>query len=369
MYGMIQVDNCKKVFVINTILGNQEDMSMKKIMRPTNNVGSLLESGFAFNYDDLTLVPRVVSTLQHRTDARPEIRLGPFQLALPLIGSPMPDVCGEKMCRVLSQEGALGILHRFQSIESQQHEFELVHHQDDIDTPAVGTAIGITGDYQERFRTLYASGCRLFCLDTANGAHLQVKHAMGWIRGQASDVFLLAGNVASAEAFSALEEWGADAIRVGIAGGSVCETRSETGVFLPTPYAVAEAAMVRKRALIVGDSGVRTPADFCKLLALGADAVMVGSALAGTKEAPGQVIVMDGKKYKIMRGAASFSVQQQSGNASPGYVEGTETLVPYRDTVTAVLHRYLAGLQSSMSYMNACTLDEYRRNVAFMLLL
>ena len=70
-----------------------------------------------------------------------------------------------------------------------------------------------------------------------------------------------------------------------------------------------------------------------------------------------------------MRGAASFSVQQQSGNASPGYVEGTETLVPYRDTVTAVLHRYLAGLQSSMSYMNACTLDEYRRNVAFMLLL
>jgi IMP dehydrogenase len=114
---------------------------------------------------------------------------------------------------------------------------------------------------------------------------------------------------------------------------------------------------------------VRTPADFCKLLALGADAVMVGSALAGTKEAPGNVISMEGKKYKVMRGAASFSVQQQSGNASPGYVEGTETLVPYRDTVTTVLHRYLAGLQSSMSYMNARTLDAYRHNVAFMLLL
>ena len=79
-------------------------MSMKKIARSEVNVGSLLESGFAFNYDDLTLVPRIVSTLQHRADARPEIRLGPFQLALPLIGSPMPDVCGEKMCRVLSQE-------------------------------------------------------------------------------------------------------------------------------------------------------------------------------------------------------------------------------------------------------------------------
>jgi IMP dehydrogenase len=344
-------------------------MSLKKIERSEVSVGNLLESGFAFNYDHLTLVPRIVSTLQHRADARPEIQVGPFRLALPLIGSPMPDVCGEKMCSVLSQEGALGILHRFQPIESQQHEFELVHHQSDTEAPAVGAAIGITGDYQERFQALYTAGCRLFCLDTANGAHLQVKQAMGWIRGQAADVFLLAGNVASAEAFSVLEEWGADAIRVGIAGGSVCETRTETGVFLPTPYAVAEAVMVRKRALIIGDSGIRTPADFCKLLALGADAVMVGSVLAGTKEAPGHVIAMDGKKYKVMRGAASFSVQQQSGNASPGYVEGTETLVPYRDTVTAVLHRYLAGLQSSMSYMDACTLDEYRRNVSFKLLL
>jgi len=342
---------------------------MKKVTSSAVGVSSLLESGFAFNYDHLTLVPRIVSTLQHRADARPEMQFGPFQLALPLIGSPMPDVCGGEMCQILAREGALGILHRFQPIESQQHEFELVHHQGDVDTPAIGAAIGITGDYRERFQALYAAGCHLFCLDTANGAHLQVENAMGWIRGQASDVFLLAGNVSSAEAFSALEDWGADAIRVGIAGGSVCETRTETGVFLPTPYAVAEAVMVRKRALIIGDSGVRTPADFCKLLALGADAVMVGSALAGTKEAPGHIITMDGKKYKVMRGAASFSVQQQSGNASPGYVEGTETLVPYRDTVTTVLHRYLAGLQSSMSYMNARTLDEYRRNVAFMLLL
>src|SRR5439155_822847 len=83
--------------------------------------------------------------------AQPEMRLGPFQLTLPLIGSPMPDVCGEKMCQVLAQEGALGILHRFQPIASQQHEFELVHHQDDIDAPAVGAAIGITGDYRGSF--------------------------------------------------------------------------------------------------------------------------------------------------------------------------------------------------------------------------
>src|SRR5213595_2116630 len=111
-------------------------MSLKRVARPEVNIGSLLESGFAFNYDQLTLVPRVVSTLQHRVDARPEIQLGQFQLALPLIGSPMPDVCGETMCRVLAQEGTLGILHRFQSIESQQREFELVLHEDDVGDPA-----------------------------------------------------------------------------------------------------------------------------------------------------------------------------------------------------------------------------------------
>jgi IMP dehydrogenase len=328
-------------------------------------VSNLLSSGFVFNYDHLTLVSRVVSTLSHRSEAQPALRFGPFDLSIPLLGSPMPDVCGAEMCQVLAQGGALGILHRFQSIENQQREFAQVFQHGDA---PVGAAIGITGEFKERYQALYDAGCRLFCLDTANGAHQQVAKALNWLRGQASDLFLMAGNVASAEAFAWLEDQGADAIRVGIAGGSVCETRTETGVYVPTPYSVAEIAAIRKHALIIGDGGVRTPADFCKLLALGADAVMVGSALAGTKEAPGNVILMDGKKYKIMRGAASFSVQQQSGNESPGYVEGTETLVAYRETATKVLHRYLAGLQSSMSYMNARTLDEFRRNVNFLLL-
>src|SRR3989440_3473176 len=135
-------------------------MSIQKRVRPGTGVSGLLESGLAFNYDSLTLVSRVVSTLQHRAEAQPEMRFGPFSLALPLIGSPMPDVCGAEMCRVLAQEGALGILHRFQPIESQEREFTLVYHQDEINIPAIGAAIGITGDYRERFQALYAAGCR-----------------------------------------------------------------------------------------------------------------------------------------------------------------------------------------------------------------
>ncbi len=328
---------------------------------------ALLEAGFAFDYEQLTLVPRVVSTLPHRADARPEVQFGPARLTIPLLGSPMPDVCGTEMCAALADHGALGILHRFQPIDEQVQGFREASAA--TQTPErIGAAVGVTGDYRERLLRLRDAGARIICLDTANGAHAQVARAIEWIRGEAPDAFLMAGNVASAEGFRWLEEQGADAIRVGIAGGSVCETKTETGVFAPTPYAVAETASVRRRALVVADSGVRTPADVCKLLALGADAVMVGSVLAGTREAPGRVIVVDGRKHKIMRGAASFSVQQETGRYDPEYVEGSETIVPFKGDVADVLARHLAGLRSSMSYMNARTLDEYRANVSFLLL-
>lgn len=316
----------------------------------------------AFDYDEITLVPRVASTLSHRADAVPTVRLGSVLLQAPVLGSPMPDVCGVEMCIALAAHGALGILPRFQTVEAQVADLRAVLQRGG----AVGAAIASTGDYRERFRHLVDAGCRIICIDTANGAHAQVAEAVAWIRRQQPDVFLIAGNVASAEAFLFLEDAGADAIRVGIAGGSVCETRNETGVFVPTPYAVAEAAAVRRHALIIGDSGVRHPSDMCKLLALGADCVMVGSALAGTREAPGRVIVVDGKKYKIMRGAASFSVQQEYGGEDPEYIEGAETMAAYKGEVAGVIRRYLAGLRSSMSYMNARTLDDYRNNVSFL---
>jgi IMP dehydrogenase len=326
-------------------------------------LASLGDAPLAFDYDDISLVPRHASSLPHRSDARPAVNLGAISLEVPILASPMPDVCGPQMCEALAEAGAFGILHRFQSVDEEVEEFRKTSRA--TGPAAVGAAIGVTGDYRERFDALVEAGCRTICLDTANGAHHQVGVALTWTRERRDDVTLIAGNVASAEAFTWLEDRGADAIRVGIAGGAVCETRTETGVFVPTPYTVAEVAQVRRRALIVGDSGVRSPSDLCKLLALGADLVMVGSALAGTGEAPGRVIMLDGKKYKIMRGAASFSVQQQAGRDDPEYVEGAETMVPYKGHVSGVISRYLAGLRSSMSYMNARTLAEYRANVDF----
>jgi len=319
----------------------------------------------AFDYDHISLAPRVVSEIAHRSDVSSEATVGPITLRLPILGSPMPDVCGTDMARALAQHGALGILHRFDSIEIQVAAFREAGGKSSSSIAPVGAAVGVSGDYQARFRALYEAGCRIICLDTANGAHRQVSDAIGWIKRQDAELFLIAGNVATSEGFSWLEGEGADAIRVGIAGGSVCETRNETGVYVPTPYAVAEAASVRKRALIIGDGGVRMPADVSKLLALGADLVMLGSALAGTREALGRVIVVDGKRFKIMRGAASFSVQQEAAGGRPQYVEGAETLVPYKGRVEEVLQRYQAGLRSSMSYLNGATLADFRRNARF----
>ena len=318
----------------------------------------------SFDFDDISLIPRVVSRVSHRADVSPRVSFGPARLKLPIVGSPMPDVCGREMVAALAQAGALGILHRFMPAGEEVAMFAEAARSAGS-TEAVGAAVGVTGDFNQRFKALYQAGCRIICLDTANGGHEQVGRAIHTIKAAAPDVFLLAGNVASAEAFRWLEEQGADAIRVGIAGGSVCETRNETGVFVPTPFAVTEAVAARRRALIVADGGVRMPADLCKLLALGADVVMLGSALAGTREALGRTLVVDGKTYKIMRGAASFSVQQEAGMTSPQYVEGAETLVPYKGGVRDVIQRYLAGLQSSMSYLDARSLEDYRRNATF----
>ncbi|MGH7919395.1 MAG: guanosine monophosphate reductase [Candidatus Dormibacteraceae bacterium] len=335
-------------------------------MTPIHPHGAALDevrrAPHAFDYDQVSLAPRHASSLLHRADAQPSTHLGQTVLEVPLLGSPMPDVCGPQMCRALAAAGALGVLHRFQPIEEQAAQ---VRELTAATTGRVAAALGITGDWEERFRALHDAGCSIYCLDTANGAHAQVGHALDWLRNAAPDAFLIAGNVASAQGFTWLEDRGADAIRVGIAGGSVCETRTETAVYVPTPYAVAEAASVRRRALLIGDGGVRTPADLCKLLCLGADLAMVGSALAGTDEAPGRPIAVDGKTYKIMRGAASFSVQQEAGNLDPEYVEGAETLVPAKGPVQGVIRRYLAGLRSSMAYLDARTLDEYRANASF----
>lgn len=328
-------------------------------------------------YDQVSLIPTKVSSLEHRAEANTKVKFGPVMLDLPLIAAPMPDVSNGQMAAKLSFLGSLGWIHRFDQTVSEQ--IAQLKKYPPLWSFSVGVAVSAQAS---TIGALYDAGVRIFCIDTANGANKMVERAIKTLKNGYPDIFIVTGNVASAETFLELESWGADAIRVGIAGGSVCETRTETGVYSPMASVIQQCAnRIRtiyqpvgsggpidaldqyKRALLIADGGITSPGDMCKALALGADLVMAGGIFAGTDEAPGDVILIDGKKHKYLRGAASYSVQKDTGNEDPSYVEGKEKPVPYRGSVEKVVSRFAAGLRSSMSYMNARNLAEYRQNV------
>ena len=323
----------------------------------------------ALDYKDVSLVPRIVSTLNSRSEADTSVNFLGITLGLPVIAAPMPDVCDGSTAVELAKYGSFGIIHRFMSINQQVDQLKKFIHDSPIALcKHVGCAIGIKGDYQERFEKLYEAGCRIFCLDTANGANINVEKAVKWIRDFESSVgeiiYIIAGNVATGDGYVYLADVGVDAVRVGIAGGAMCETKNETGIYMPMITAISECSSQQKEGypLIIADGGIRTPGDVAKAIVAGADVVMAGGIFAGTEEAPGNVINNNGRLVKLYRGAASFSTQREFTDKDPDYVEGRESFVDYKGKISKVIKRYKNGLASSMSYMNARNLQQFVTN-------
>jgi len=181
----------------------------------------------------------------------------------------------------------------------------------------------------------------------------------------AESVHVMAGNVATKEGFEALADWGADSVRVGIGGGSICSTRLVSGHGMPTLQSVVECAKSSYDTKIIADGGARTSGDIVKALAAGADFVMVGSLLAGTEETPGETFYSNsGKKYKVYRGMASTEAQSDwRGKSSTP--EGVSTTVPFKGEIAPVLDNLLGGIRSGFSYSGVRTLKEFHARAKF----
>ncbi|MBC7941185.1 MAG: IMP dehydrogenase, partial [Chitinophagaceae bacterium] len=247
----------------------------------------------------------------------------------------------------------------------------------------VGAAVGVGDGTEERVELLVKAGVDALVVDTAHGHSAGVIDRVRWVKRHYPQVDVIGGNIATGEAALALVEAGADAVKVGIGPGSICTTRIVTGVGVPQILAIDSVA----RALdgsgvpLIADGGVRYSGDLAKAIAAGADSVMMGGAFAGTEEAPGEVILYQGRSYKSYRGMGSMGAMQQgsadryfqetgdsSGN-NPSTAklvpEGIEGQVPYKGSVVGIIFQMAGGLRASMHYCGCASIDEMQRKAEF----
>lgn len=239
----------------------------------------------------------------------------------------------------------------------------------------VGAAVGASSADIDRARALVEAGADALVIDTAHGHSEGVLSAVERTRAAFPDVQLVAGNVGTAEAARALAERGADAVKVGVGPGSICTTRVVTGVGLPQLTAIMDVVDgLNGEVPVIADGGIRYSGDIVKALAAGADSVMMGSMFAGTEESPGEAFLLEGRRYKTVRGMGSLSAMEegsadryfQEGQEARKLVpEGIEARVPYKGPVGDVIFQLIGGLRSGMGYVGAGDLAELRSRGRF----
>lgn len=243
--------------------------------------------------------------------------------------------------------------------------------KDDHGRLRVAAAIGAANGDLERAGALVDAGVDALVIDTAHGHSEGVLRAVARIRERFPDAQIVAGNVATAAGAAALVERGADAVKVGVGPGSICTTRVVTGVGVPQLTAILEAVRgVEGRVPIIADGGIRYSGDMVKALAAGAHSVMMGSMFAGTEESPGEAFLLEGRRFKMVRGMGSLSAMEQGsadryfqdGESSVRKLvpEGIEGRVPYKGPMTDTVFQFIGGLRSGMGYCGAATLDDLR---------
>ncbi|MBA2710706.1 MAG: guanosine monophosphate reductase [Tatlockia sp.] len=314
----------------------------------------------AITFDDILMIPaynhhesRRVVEISHSD------KLGKLHLQLPVISSNMDTITESKMANFLQSRGGIGALHRFLSIEDNVAEFKRC-------TGPVFVSVGCNENELQRAEALRDAGADFFCVDVAHAHAKYVGKTLKSLRKLLGSRCIMAGNVATYAGADYLASCGADIIKAGIGGGSVCSTRIKTGFGIPMLTCIQDCA--RADRSIVADGGIRTSGDIVKALAFGADFVMIGGMLAGTEPTPGKIITKeDGSKVKRYRGMASREAQEEFIGQLHEWktAEGVATEVPYRNTHEAIISDIIGGLRSGLTYAGADTISELQRKLNY----
>jgi len=345
----------------------------------------------ALSFNDVLLIPKF-STIKTRKDVLTKVLFLGEEI-LPIISSNMDAVTGPEMIKAMTDLGARACLHRFQSIEDNVKQF--------VESGKTAyVSIGLGENELERAKALVIAGAKRLVIDVAHGASLAVIEQVAALRdAYGSSIYLIVGNFADIKSIDRfkyhLNPYKVDAWKVGIGGGSACTTRIVTGVGLPTFQSILDCSKVEEP--IIADGGIKNSGDFVKALAAGATAVMIGGMLAGTDESSGNSImrnlsmypgteILPGDKvfvptgqepftqgcliqrptHKRYRGSASQESYEAQGKTSEWRTaEGESFLVPYTGPVANIIQQLEAGLRSSMSYLGANNLLDFKRNAEF----
>lgn len=320
-------------------------------------------------YDDVLLLPAYseITPPETHLDVLLTSRL---LLDIPILASPMDTVCEQEMALAMSQLGGMGIIHRNLSIKKQGDQLEQVLEKGAL----AAAAVGVGPDFNERAAHLVSVGATVICLDAAHGHSKHVIDKTAYLKDTYPDLEVISGNVTTYEGASALFKAGADVVKVGVGPGSICTTRIVSGVGAPQFTAILESVRAAKEQgkTIIADGGIKAAGDIVKALAAGASAVMLGSLLAGTDEAPSRVVDIEGKKCKSYRGMGSEEAMREGSWARYGLkpshcmaAQGVVGTVPYEGPVHEKIHLILEGLRAGMAYVGAENIKQLQQKARF----
>ena len=325
-------------------------------------------------YDDVLLLPDESDVVPSEVNTRTRLTRN-IEIDVPVISSAMDTVTEARMAIAMAKAGGIGIIHRNLSIEDQvKHVIEAKK------SGLAGAAVGVGEDGFARASALIDAGVDVVVVDTAHGHHRAVLDSVARIRNAFPKIEIIGGNIATRAGAQALINAGVDAVKVGVGPGSICTTRVVAGVGVPQITAIMEAhkACVKAGIPLIADGGLQFSGDIVKAIVAGADSVMLGSLLAGTDESPGEVIEINGLKYKGYRGMGSLGAMQSRGErksySKDRYMqddvlaedklvpEGIEGKVAARGPVATVVHQLVGGLRSGMGYAGAPTIADLQKN-------